>query len=421
MSQKAAVTSRGRPTRARCGLLGAIVVSRPWPGSTSVSPGSVKSRRSIDSMICSKLAPSNFVLPGAAGEQRVAAEQHRVAVEQEARRAARVAGRVDRAQPEIADLDHVVVGDREVVGGSIAASSARRRRRCRRRGSASTAWMWSKWPWVVSTRRTPVARETSSSSSCSLAASRAPLRPWPCTAGRTRCCRTVPRRSCRCGHRWLRSGRDEPSSGRVSGRDRRTVASQALDTGGRCVTGVTGVSDESRRGLRERGDPRLHRGRRRLPGLLKELEQLRPTADALLTGGRSASRRCSSSGDTRHPRQRRRRARPGGAVTTSGPARSGCRATSGSTRRRWRACRLHGGDWIVTMDEDGQHDPAYIRHLLDAAYRDRSAAGVARRPTRRRTASCATPPRGRRSGCSCTRSRRPAGRKAFNSYPPHAR
>ncbi len=34
-----------------------------------------------------------------------------------------------------------------------------------------TAWMWSKCPWVVSTRRTPVARETSSSSSCSLAAS----------------------------------------------------------------------------------------------------------------------------------------------------------------------------------------------------------------------------------------------------------
>ena len=36
---------------------------------------------------------------------------------------------------------------------------------------AVTAWMWSQWPWVVSTRRTPVARDTSSSSSCSLAAS----------------------------------------------------------------------------------------------------------------------------------------------------------------------------------------------------------------------------------------------------------
>ncbi|MGH3556272.1 MAG: glycosyltransferase [Mycobacterium sp.] len=29
-----------------------------------------------------------------------------------------------------------------------------------------------------------------------------------------------------------------------------------------------------------------------------------------------------------------------------------------------------GGDWIVTMDEDGQHDPAYIGDLLDKAYRD---------------------------------------------------
>lgn len=31
-----------------------------------------------------------------------------------------------------------------------------------------------------------------------------------------------------------------------------------------------------------------------------------------------------------------------------------------------------GGDWIVTMDEDGQHDPAYIGDLLDKAYRDRT-------------------------------------------------
>jgi polyisoprenyl-phosphate glycosyltransferase len=31
-----------------------------------------------------------------------------------------------------------------------------------------------------------------------------------------------------------------------------------------------------------------------------------------------------------------------------------------------------GGDWIVTMDEDGQHDPAYIGDLLDMAYRDRT-------------------------------------------------
>lgn len=30
------------------------------------------------------------------------------------------------------------------------------------------------------------------------------------------------------------------------------------------------------------------------------------------------------------------------------------------------------GDWIVTMDEDGQHDPAHIGDLLDKAYRDRT-------------------------------------------------
>jgi polyisoprenyl-phosphate glycosyltransferase len=33
-----------------------------------------------------------------------------------------------------------------------------------------------------------------------------------------------------------------------------------------------------------------------------------------------------------------------------------------------------GGDWIVTMDEDGQHDPAYIPQMLDTAMRDQ--AGV---------------------------------------------
>ena len=29
-----------------------------------------------------------------------------------------------------------------------------------------------------------------------------------------------------------------------------------------------------------------------------------------------------------------------------------------------------GGDWIVTMDEDGQQDPAFIAEMLDTAYRD---------------------------------------------------
>ncbi|RHA38912.1 glycosyltransferase [Cellulomonas rhizosphaerae] len=32
-----------------------------------------------------------------------------------------------------------------------------------------------------------------------------------------------------------------------------------------------------------------------------------------------------------------------------------------------------GGDWVVTMDEDGQHDPAYIGAMLDVALREQSA------------------------------------------------
>ncbi|SDK25703.1 Glycosyltransferase involved in cell wall bisynthesis [Nocardioides sp. YR527] len=37
-----------------------------------------------------------------------------------------------------------------------------------------------------------------------------------------------------------------------------------------------------------------------------------------------------------------------------------------------------GSDWIVTMDEDGQHDPAYIRPMLDTALRERAALVYAR-------------------------------------------
>jgi undecaprenyl-phosphate 4-deoxy-4-formamido-L-arabinose transferase len=32
-----------------------------------------------------------------------------------------------------------------------------------------------------------------------------------------------------------------------------------------------------------------------------------------------------------------------------------------------------GGDWVVTMDEDGQHDPAYIADMLDTAMRERAS------------------------------------------------
>ena len=83
-------------------------------------------------------------------------------------------------QAQVADLDHLVVGDHEVVARQHLGVFGRdARRRSPRRASAVTAWMWSKWPCVVSTRRTPVARETSSSSSCSLAASMITASPLP--------------------------------------------------------------------------------------------------------------------------------------------------------------------------------------------------------------------------------------------------
>ena len=63
-----AFTSRGRPTPAGAAARCPSVVSRPWPGSTSRSAGRVKSRRSIEAMIWSKLAPSKRVLPGPPGK-----------------------------------------------------------------------------------------------------------------------------------------------------------------------------------------------------------------------------------------------------------------------------------------------------------------------------------------------------------------
>lgn len=37
-----------------------------------------------------------------------------------------------------------------------------------------------------------------------------------------------------------------------------------------------------------------------------------------------------------------------------------------------------GGDWVVTLDEDGQHDPAFIGVLLDAAMRERASVVYAK-------------------------------------------
>ena len=91
------------------------VVSRPWPGSTSRSPGE-REQPPVDRLDDLVEVPAREArVPGAAGEQGVAAEQHRVPFEQEARRSGGVPGRVDGAQPQVAHLDHVVVGDREVV------------------------------------------------------------------------------------------------------------------------------------------------------------------------------------------------------------------------------------------------------------------------------------------------------------------
>lgn len=74
-----------------------------------------------------------------------------------------------------------------------------------------------------------------------------------------------------------------------------------------------------------------------------------------------------------------------------------------------------GGQWIVTMDEDGQHDPAFIGAMLDTAYRNRSQLVYA--------ASSTPPPHGfvRNAGSRVTKSffvrvLAPGVPRTFNSY-----
>ena len=66
-SREAGVTSRGRPTPGGGGAPSPTVVSRPWPGRTSRSAGSVKSRRSIDSRISGKSPSGSWCCPGRRG------------------------------------------------------------------------------------------------------------------------------------------------------------------------------------------------------------------------------------------------------------------------------------------------------------------------------------------------------------------
>ena len=100
-----------------------IVVSSPWPGSTIVSGGRVNSLRLDRLDDGGEVAPFERGVAGAAGEQRVAAEQHRSPLDLEADGALGVAGRVDGVQAEPADLDHLGVVEEDVVAEVAEAGS----------------------------------------------------------------------------------------------------------------------------------------------------------------------------------------------------------------------------------------------------------------------------------------------------------
>ena len=123
-----------------------------------------------------------------AREQRVAAEEQRPPLDQEDMTTRGVAGR-DGPQAAGGPPDHAVASTWSGLG-SMAASSAVTCTVKPASRSWGTAWMWSQCPWVSSTLVTPSARHSSSSLSCSLAASSSTASPVRCSAARTRCWRT---------------------------------------------------------------------------------------------------------------------------------------------------------------------------------------------------------------------------------------
>ena len=153
----AALTTPDPPIRARWGDSSPTVVDVPWPGRTRV-PGSkrAKMRRSIDSMMVSKSAFSNEVLPGPPGKRVSPVNSRFVPSTAKQIEPGGVARRGDGLDPQVADAR----GARRRPGSGRSWAACLRRRWSRPRRypasrTAGTAWMWSQWPCVSTTWVTP--------------------------------------------------------------------------------------------------------------------------------------------------------------------------------------------------------------------------------------------------------------------------
>ncbi len=92
-----------------------IVVSAPWPGSTIVSAGNVNSLSSIELDDRGEVAALELGAPGPPGNSVSPVNSRGVPSTRERDRARRVAGVVDRVQPQPSDLDHLGVVEEHVV------------------------------------------------------------------------------------------------------------------------------------------------------------------------------------------------------------------------------------------------------------------------------------------------------------------
>ena len=133
------------------------------------------SRSSIDWMMVVKSPPGNLVAPGPPGKKGVAGEQHRRAQPWGEMNIdpGGMTGRGDGVQAE-GGRSRSPTGRRGAKSyeGNILGIGLRHAHLVtRRKRTAGTAWMWSQWPWVSMTLRTPRRWHNSGVFSCSLAAS----------------------------------------------------------------------------------------------------------------------------------------------------------------------------------------------------------------------------------------------------------
>ena len=265
---------------------------------------------------------------------------------------------------------------------------------------AGTAWMWSQWPWVSSTRRTSSAGTARAASRARWRRRSAPTRRSPGSGGRTRCCRTARPRACgpragrpRSAASWRQSGIGAggchcPARCRAPGRSAAASGRDDVEAEGRARRG-------SGRGRTSRSDAVGGVGRRRRGASRRQAQRAAagevggPVEAALSTGTTCDAIPVEADGVLERRRAGRARRSAGRSATSASVSASADAHQTGSAVHRVerdRPCR------------DGQVDGRRASSVADgvAASARSSLSPAARRASR--SSRAPGPHRDRRSG-----------------------